>query len=213
LLVVGCGQQSTAHSPVSVAASGLPVEAPPDADPTPAEVHDERPSDPQETWLAPLPALELATLTEAQQAQLRACLNAHPIEDPRTGPADVLAAAQCLAEIPAPGPEIRLYRELVNRFPGAQESMTALRLTGQRLEQIDERAAAIDNYMAYLRRHPKEDDARALGQRACCLALSRGDEARTNAILHELDKLYRRKGFSRPTPEELVRLCSPTPAP
>jgi hypothetical protein len=166
---------------------------------------------PPATWIDPLPKLVLTRLDETQQARANACLEGHDIDSPSATPAAILAAADCMAAIPAPGHEIRLYKHLSSLHPDAPEALDAMRRMGARYEQIDQRSQAIDAYAAYLRHYPKQADARTLAQRAVCLARSLGDGTRVDALLAELERLYGRRGFARPSNDELARLCAPLP--
>lgn len=124
---------------------------------------------------------------------------------------ELMDAVACLGRTSLPGHEVRLYKYLVERFPEAPEAIDAMRAMGLRLEQVDARDPAITAYAAYLRRYPKQADARALGQRAVCLARSLDDDDRADELLHELERLYARRGFSRPDAATLERLCAAPP--
>lgn len=132
----------------------------------------------------------------------------HRVQESDVTAPELMAAAQCLGNIPLPGHEIRIYKHLLQTHPEAPEVMEATRALGGRYEQIDVRPQAVDAYVAYLRRFPKQADARALGQRAVCLARSLGDTTRATEVLAELERLYGRRGFVRPDDVTLERLCA-----
>jgi hypothetical protein len=209
-----------AAPPSATADEGTPDAAPRDAaSPTAPSAPEESPdgvgvpavpSD-ERSWIEPLPALVLTDLTEQQQARTVACLEGHDVRSADPPPGAIMAAADCVAAIPAPGPEIRLHRLLVESHPNAPEAREATRRLGLRYEQIDVRAQAATAYAAYLRRYPTQADARALAQRAVCLARSLHDAAQVEALLTELERLYGRRGFSRPSDDALARLCAPLP--
>jgi hypothetical protein len=185
------------------AASDPPASDPPASDP---------PSEPV-TWITPPPTLVLTDLTEEQQAKARACFETHDVRSPAATSVTILGAAECVGRIPAPAHEIRLYKLLVETASDSPEAVLAFPRLGARFEQLDIRPQAVDAYVAYLRRYPKQADARELGQRAVCLARSLGDHARTEAILADLEQLYGRRGFTRPTGDALDRLCASLPPP
>jgi hypothetical protein len=162
------------------------------------------------SWIDPLPTLVLVDLRDDQQARARACLEGRDVS-PSATPTTIMAAAECLGAIPAPGHEIRLYRLLVEAHPTAPEAIEAMSRMGTRYEQLDIRAQAAEAYFAYLRHYPKQADARALAQRAVCLARSLGDGARVDDLFTELERLHGGRGFSRPTDDALARLCAPLP--
>lgn len=213
--VVAC---STATQGSTAAPAVAPVD-PPQPAPAQATPSHAAPASPQPptaaadpaSWIPPLPSLSLAELTADQQARARACLETHDVRAPDTAPAVLMAAAECLARIPAPGHEIRLYRQLVETAPSAPQALEATRRLGERLEQIDARAPAAAAHASYLRRYPKQADARALGQRAVCLSRSLGDDASVAALLTDLERFYGARGFSRPTDAALEQLCAPLP--
>jgi hypothetical protein len=166
---------------------------------------------PQPTgWRPPLPPLALVEATDAQKERARQCFDIHRVQAPDVRPDELLAAARCVGELSLPGHEIRLYEHLLATHPAAPETMEATRELGRRLEQVDARAPALEAYEAYLHRYPKQDDARALGQRAVCLARTLQDDARADALLTDLARLYGRRGFARPSTDELPGLCGET---
>lgn len=82
----------------------------------------------------------------------------------------------------------------------------------ERHEQLDDRPAAIAAYADLLARYPAREDARALGQRAICLAASLDDMQTVEELLSRLAELYGRRGFVVPPPQALVQLCAGLPA-
>ncbi len=183
-------------------------DATPGGEPTP-EPEPEPAGDASESllWFEPLPALSLETPTEEQKARIRQCGEAHRVQEPDVTVLELMAAAECFGAIPMPGHEIRIYRHVLQNYPEAPQNVDAAREVGRRYEQIDVRPQAIDGYVAYLTRYPKQADARALGQRAVCLARSLGDGARADEILGELERFYGRRGFVRPDDAALDELC------
>jgi hypothetical protein len=196
---------ATARDPASSATLPASADAAPKDTSVPETSGDPAP------WIEPLPPLTLGELTDDQQSRSRACLDDHDVRSPSAAAASIMAAAECLAAIPTPGQEIRLYRLLVESHPAAPEALEATRRLGTRYEQLDLRAEAAAAYGAYLRRYPKQDDARGLGQRAVCLARSLGPGTHVDDLLAELERLYGRRGFIRPTEDELARSCALLP--
>jgi len=166
-----------------------------------------RPAPATESWFEPLPAIDLNTPNTDQKVRAQQCIDRHRVHEPDVTAAEVLAAADCVREVPLPGHEIRLYKHLMTQFPSAPELKSASRSLGNRYEQIDARPQAVDAYLWFLRRWPAEPDAQSLGKRAACLAWSVGDK-RLSQILGTLEKLYGRKGFERPTRDQLSSLCA-----
>jgi len=170
--------------------------------------HDEAAVPTDGGWFAPRPTLTLRVLTAEQKAQVKACVDDGRVKEADVRADELAAAAACLAAVPMVGHEIRMYRELLNRHPTAPEAMMATRQLGVRYEQIDVRDKAVQFYTEYLRRYPKEPDARELGQRAVCLAHSLGIDAKVTGLLNQLDRLYARRGFERPDAHRLSELCA-----
>lgn len=54
------------------------------------------------------------------------------------------------------------------------------------------RSKAVETYRSYLSKYPAHDDARALGQRAVCLARSLKDSATVETLLSDLERNYGR---------------------
>jgi hypothetical protein len=210
-----CSKAATSDTTPPVTSAAEPVsDAPaapdePDPDePDPAEPEPAEPA-PTGTWIDPLPPLSLARLTDEQVARSNGCIEAHDVRSPSTTPAELMAAADCLSAIPVPGHEIRLYQHLLSTAPTAPEALEASRRLGTRFEQVDVRDRAVETYERYLQRYPMQADARALGQRAVCLARSLGLQARVDALLSDLERLYGRRGFTPPSDAELEALCAP----
>jgi len=182
--------------------------------PTPDDAtHDEVAVPTDGSWYTPRPPLTLRLLTAAQKAQVKACLDDNRVKEADVRAEELAAAAACLAAVPMVGHEIRMYRELLSRHPVAPEAMMAMRQLGMRYEQIDVRDQAVEFYSGYLRRYPKQPDARELGQRAVCLAHSLGIAAKVKGLLDQLERLYARRGFERPDPHQLSELCAAVPQP
>jgi tetratricopeptide (TPR) repeat protein len=162
-------------------------------------------------WWTPLPALSLGALTEHEIAAAKACGDAHDLSSRDTAAADLLTAAHCFGAARAFGKEIAMYRRILADHRGAEEAAIALLDLGQRHEQLDDRPAAIAVYADVLARYPTREDARALGQRAVCLAASLEDTQTVEKLLSQLDELYGRRGFVVPPSQALVQLCTGLP--
>ena len=212
LAALACGPRVAAEKPPATAPAVASEPSPAvegDTAPEPAPLVDTN----QDSWRPPLPPLVLAETTEAQRAEAQACLERHRVQQPDVRSDELFAAAVCVGEASLPGQEIRLYQHLLATFPNSAEAVEASRAVPLRLEQVGALAPALDAYESYLRRYPKQDDARAMGQRAVCLARALGDQAREEALLDDLVRLYGRSGFSVPSPEERPDRCSEAPSP
>jgi hypothetical protein len=203
LFMGACGASSDQTPRVVEPAESVVTEA------EPVEPTETAESPPAERWRPPLPELDLpAELSEQQLEAARACARMHQGVT-NASPADLMTAADCMAEIPAPGREILLRRVVLTRHPNAPEARAALRLVATRYEQIGQQSMAMDHLEQYLRSFPVEPDARALGQRAVCLAHALGVSEDLARLLDLLERSYARTGFSRPTDDELSALCQP----
>jgi hypothetical protein len=156
-------------------------------------------------WWTPLPPLSLDRLSEVEQQGAAACMQG--IAGAEVTPPDLVAAAECFGKHRAYGLEVRALRRLLHEFPNAAEVPSVLVAVGQRFEQLNLRADALDAYSTYLRRFPKHDDARALGERAVCLARSLADAETVRALLHNLGRAYGRRGFVTPPDIAFEQLC------
>lgn len=67
-------------------------------------------------------------------------------------------------------------------------------------------------FAGYLQKYPRQDDARAIGMRAVCLARSLTNEQREEELLGQLDRYYGRKGFVRPSSQDMPTLCAEAPS-
>lgn len=123
-----------------------------------------------------------------------------------------MAGAACLRGARHYGMEIMLLGRVAQQNAEPPLAMEATRVRGIRLEQIDDRARALEAYVEYLQRRPKHEDALALGKRAVCLARSLGLEQQERFLLAELQRLYGRKGFVRLDGEELMIACEEEPS-
>jgi hypothetical protein len=200
-VLVSCARGNAPPRQAEHPAPAQSVDAP--DDPPPDDAPKAEPS-----WCERLPELVLDPPSDAVAQAARACMARHGVMRPDADAAALMAAATCLRDVPAPGREIQIYRHLTASFPDAPEAKLATRELGLRAEQIDQRDLAITAYVAYLRRYPAEPDARALGQRAVCLARSLQDDARTDEIGALLEGLYGGKGFTLPDPEGLEAACT-----
>ncbi|MCH9685319.1 MAG: hypothetical protein K0V04_28040 [Deltaproteobacteria bacterium] len=158
-------------------------------------------------WRPRLPVLPLHDLDETELQRSRECLEAHRLDDPEVNPHELMAGAACLREARQIGREVTLYRHMLQAHPQLPLTMEATRVLGLRLEQIDDRAGALQAFSAYLARYPKQEDARAVGKRSVCLARSIGDMTQEEFLLSQLERLYGRRGFERPATDALPRLC------
>lgn len=207
-----------ACAPVDAEPESPPRQAAPAADPLPDDDFPAREDpDPEPAaggaapWFEPLPSLELAVGDDAQKASARACMDRHRVQQPDVTASELLAAAGCMADVPLVGHEIRLYKHLLQTHPQAPEAQEAARVAASRYEQIGIYDQAIDLHVWYLSHWPKADDARALGQRAVCLAHALGLTARRDEILAQLQRYYARTGFVAPNDESLDLLCVNVP--
>lgn len=211
LVLTACGPSSVEPAP-QVPEATVDV-----AEPTPsAATAEPEPAEPAEpaaasAWYAPLEPLTLRQLNGAQKKQVGECPDNHRVKEPDVRPEELAAAAECLGAIPIVGHEIRMYRLLLQRHPNAPEAIAATRALGRRYEQIDARDQAVKFYTEYLRRYPKQADARELGQRAVCLTHSLGIETKVTELLDLLVRFYGRRGFERPASEQLGQLCAAVP--
>lgn len=158
-------------------------------------------------WRPPLPAISLEPLDEDEQRRGDECMQTHRIADPDTNPLELMAGARCLRDARSFGKEIAIYRLVLSKAPEQPSAMEAMRSMALRFEQMDQRAMALDGLEGYLQRYPREEDARAVGERAVCLARSVEDPRREEELLATLDRYFRRRGFERPAPEDLPALC------
>jgi hypothetical protein len=204
-------------APVEAEPESPPVEPAPVAEPAPEDVP--APAEPEPapatdspaTWFEPLPALDLSTGDDAQKASAHECMERHRVQQPDVTAGELLAAAKCMGDIPLVGHEIRLYKHLLQTHPNAPEVQEAARGAASRYEQIGIYDQAIDLQVWYLEHWPKADDARALGQRAVCLAHALGTNDRRDEILAKLQRYYARTGFEAPNDESLDVLCANVP--
>ncbi|MEX1367319.1 MAG: hypothetical protein AB1Z98_29600, partial [Nannocystaceae bacterium] len=134
----------------------------------------------------------------------------HGVTNPEVSLGELMAAAACLRGARQYGREVSMYRLVLQRRPQAPIASEATRSMGLRLEQMDERSGALDTFEDYLKRFPKQADARAVGTRAVCLARTLGDSRREEHMLGTLERNYGREGFARPEPEQLPALCGET---
>lgn len=205
--ITACAGAATEPAAPPVATIETSAPEPPSGD---LEEPSEASSPPEETptsWRAPLPPLALAPLDDAQRERVRQCLDPVVAGGPGVAPLELVVAAECVAAVPAPGAEIRIYEQIVTHHPTAPEVQIALARAGQRFEQIDQRFEAMKRYAAYLERFRAAPDARELGQRAVCLALSLELQTEVDAILARLERAFGRRGFERPSPEQLAARC------
>jgi tetratricopeptide (TPR) repeat protein len=158
-------------------------------------------------WWTPLPAISREPLTAAEQSGAVACADTYGIEAADVAADDLLAAAECLGDQRAFGRQLRVYAYLLDKYPATEHEPAVLLALGQRYEQVELRAQAIDAYRTYLRKYPKHDDARAGGQRAVCLARSLDDATTVADLVSDLERLYGRNGFVTPPPAALEQLC------
>lgn len=182
-----------------------PAAAEPDGDPvleTPIE---------KGAWRPALPPIADVVLDDDDKEHVAKCQQTHGTNVAQPSPDAVMAAAECLRREHLYAPEAALLGTLVMKAPTAPEAADAMRLMGLRLEQLGKAATAMDAYDAYLRTHPKQPDAKALGMRAVCIAHEVGNEDKRDALLDALQRNYGRKGFRRPKLEELAGLCGMTP--
>ena len=200
--MVGCHAPSNTAAPDSPSVEPAPQRAATQADETPAAATE----DPLPVWWTPLPSVSLDPLSDAEQRAARAC--AKTISGSDASPSDLLAAAECLGENRAYGLELRVLRQLLHDHPSAEEAPAVHVAIGRRFEQLDRRADALDAYARYLKTFPKHDDARALGERAVCLARSLGDTRTVEALLQDLQRLYGRRGFVTPPNIAFEQLCA-----
>ena len=165
-----------------------------------------------EQWRPPLTSLSKEPLDEAEQERTVKCFETHHLLDPEVNPHELMAGAVCLRGARAYGKEVSLYRMILGRYPELPEGMEATRLLGLRLEQLDHRSGALDVFREYLQRYPRQEDARAIGMRAVCLARSVMNDQREEELLGLLDRYFRRRGFVRPSPQDMPGLCGEIPS-
>ncbi|MEM9454941.1 MAG: hypothetical protein AAGF11_12230 [Myxococcota bacterium] len=165
-----------------------------------------------EQWRPPLTSLSKEPLDEAEQERTVECFETHHVLDPEAGSHELMAAAACMRGARAYGKEVSLYRLILGRHPELPEGMEVTRLLGLRLEQLDHQSGALDVFAEYLRRYPQQEDARAIGMRAVCVARSLMNDQREEELLGLLDRYFRRKGFVRPSPPDMPELCGEVPS-
>lgn len=165
-----------------------------------------------EQWRPPLTSLSKEPLDEAERERAAKCFETHHVLDPEVNAHELMAAAACLRGARAYGKEVSLYRLILGRHPELPEGMEATRLLGLRLEQLDHRSGALDVFREYLQRYPRQEDARAIGMRAVCVARSLTNDQREEELLGLLDRYFRRKGFVRPSPQDMPGLCGEIPS-
>jgi hypothetical protein len=205
------GDKPAAVSPVATVEVAEPA---PNVEPTPAAddaTHEGVAAPADGSWYTVRPPLTLRVATDAQKAQANVCVIDNRVQEADVRAEELAAAAACLGAVPLVGHEIRIYRALLTRHSTAPEAMMATRQLGVRYEQIDVRDQAVKFYTEYLKRYPKQPDARELGQRAVCLAHSLGIDAKVTELLNQLERLYGRRDFERPEPQQLAELCAAVP--
>jgi len=161
-------------------------------------------------WRPPLPAVSLETLDDDEFKRSNECFETHPVTDPEADPKELMAAAACLRGARSYGKEVSIYRLILARYSDQPLAMEAMRSMGLRFEQMENWSGALDTYETYLERYPKQEDARALGLRYVCVARVLEDLRREEKMLSTLEKVFGRKGFVRPTPQQLPTLCEET---
>lgn len=200
--MAGCHAPSNTTAPASPSVEPAPATAAAQPEETPAPATE----DPLPVWWTPLPSVSLDPLSDEEQHAARECVRT--ISGSDAPPSDLLVAAKCLGEQRAYGLELRVLRQLLHRHPTAEEAPAVHVAVGRRFEQLDRRADALDAYATYLKTFPKHDDARALGERAVCLARSLGDTRTAEALLQDLQRLYGRRGFVTPPDIAFEQLCA-----
>lgn len=198
--MAGC--HVTSNTTASPSADAAREDPPTQTDETPEPAT----ADALPVWWTPLPSISLDPLSDEEQRAARECVQAVSGSD--APPSDLLEAAECLGEQRAYGLELRVLRQLLHEHPTAAEAPAVHVAIGRRFEQLDRRADALDAYATYLRTFPKHDDARALGERAVCLARSLGDTRTAEALLLDLQRLYGRRGFVTPPNIAFEQLCA-----
>lgn len=185
------------------------VEAVPSPSPEPALVDEPAVEVPrvEGQWRPRLPAISLEPLDEDELRRGDECMEAHRVAEPETSPQELMAGARCLRDARHYGKEIAIYRLVLAKAPELPGAMEAMRSMALRFEQMDQRSGALDGLEGYLQRYPGEEDARAVGERAVCLARSLSDPRREEELLAALDRYFRRRGFVRPAADDLLALC------
>ncbi len=173
----------------------------------PARSRDEGGEELPPPWWTPVAPISLEELSQADQAAVKDCVEQHRVTESDATADELYAGAVCLGAHRAYGSEIKVFTRLLQQYPDAPQYGDVLVALGQRYEQIDMRAKAVDAYRTLLAKYAKRDDAQPMGKRAVCLARSLGDAATVETLLADLHRRYGRQGFVVPPDVAFEQLC------